>query len=265
MTPDDQQDPHPHVLLFVTCVGELVEPDVPVAVVRVLRAAGCSVDVPDGQTCCGQPAWNSGFRDEAADVARTSLDALAAALDDDPTATVVVPAGSCATMMRLYWPQLFELVGDPAAAERARRVGDRTREFTEHLASLGLPEVGGTDRRVALHKSCHLLRELHVEDEPGAALARAGCTVAEWSTDDQCCGFGGTFSVKLPETSVAMADEKLDTLPEGIREIAGADASCLMHLRTRAEARGLPVTTVHIAQVLEDALPGSPPRSEEGP
>lgn len=241
--------------LFVTCVGEMVVPDVPAATVRVLRAAGCTVDVPDGQTCCGQPAWNAGFTDEAAEVARTSLDVLAGALAGDPDAVVVVPAGSCATMIRLYWPQLFELVGDEDHATRAREVAARTFEFTEFLEGRELSTEAGSATTVALHQSCHLLRELHVETAPGAALDRvAGCTRVDWSTDDRCCGFGGTFSVKLPETSVAMADEKLDTLPEGVEVIVGADSSCLLHLRTRAEHRDLPVTTRHVAEVLDDAL-----------
>ena len=114
------------------------------------------------------------------------------------------------------------------------------------------------DEQVAYHRSCHMLRELHVEDQPEQLLARVeGCTVEPWATADQCCGFGGTFSVKLPEASVAMADEKLDTLPEGVRTIVGADASCLLQLRSRAEARGLPVRTEHVAQVLERAGKGT--------
>lgn len=251
--PPSRTDP---VALFVTCVGEAVDPDVPVAVVRVLRAAGCEVDVPDGQTCCGQPAWNSGFTAEAARVAATSLDALAAALDDEPDAVVVIPAGSCATMMRLYWPQLFELAGDPARAATARRLAPRLREFTEFLSGRDLPPTA-LDRplRAVYHRSCHLQRELHVVDEPVEAVGRVqGCDRAEWDGDDQCCGFGGTFSVKLPETSVAMADEKLDTLPSGTQVILGADTSCLLQLRGRAEARRLPVRTMHVAQLLEQAL-----------
>lgn len=250
------------VELFVTCVGEFVDPDVPVAVVRVLRAAGCRVGVPEGQTCCGQPAWNSGFTEDAAKVARTSLEALERAVEENPSATVVVPAGSCATMMRLYWPQLFELAGEPALAARARSLGERIREFTEFLDGRELPALSGDDAPVALHKSCHLLRELHVEDQPRAALERVeGCPVADWPADELCCGFGGTFSVKLPETSVSMADEKLDTLPEGVQLIVGADTSCLLHLRSRAEARGLDVRTAHIAQVLEVSLTGTDDRT----
>ncbi|HEU5083031.1 MAG TPA: (Fe-S)-binding protein [Acidimicrobiales bacterium] len=242
--------------LFVTCVGEVVDPDVPVAAVRVLRRAGCEVTVPEGQTCCGQPAWNSGFTADAARVARTSLDALAQALDDGADA-VVVPAGSCATMMRLYWPQLFELAGDADGAARARQVGERLWELTELLDALPddrRPSGSVPACRVAYHRSCHMLRELHVEEQPEALLSGVeGCDVEPWAAADQCCGFGGTFSVKLPEASVAMADEKLDVLPEGVEVIVGADASCLLQLRARAEARGLPVRTTHIAQLLEQA------------
>jgi L-lactate dehydrogenase complex protein LldE len=255
--PDRRADDVGRVALFVTCVGELVEPDVPVAAVRVLRAAGCAVEVPEGQTCCGQPAWNSGFTAEAADVARTTLDALEEAVSAGADA-VVVPAGSCATMVRVYWPQLFALAGDEAASERARALGERVWELTELLAAmpeerLGLGSVPSC--RVVYHRSCHMLRELHVEDQPEALLSRVdGCEQQVWAAAEQCCGFGGTFSVKLPEASVAMADEKLDVLPEGTELIVGADASCLMQLRTRAEARGLAVSTEHIAQVLERAV-----------
>lgn len=239
------------VALFVTCVADVVEPDVAVAAVRVLRAAGCKVSVPAGQTCCGQPAWNSGFVDEAAAVARASLDALAA----DEADCIVVPAGSCATMIRLYWAELFRLADDPASAERAEVLAGRVRELTEFLEDRTLPAASMAPTAVVYHQSCHLLRELHVVDAPHAAIDRIdGCERAEWSTADQCCGFGGTFSVKLPETSVAMADDKLDTLPADVGLIVGADASCLMQLRTRAEHRGLPVTTVHVAELLADAL-----------
>ena len=257
---DRRPDGVERVALLVTCVGEMVEPDVPVAAVRVLRAAGCSVEVPDGQTCCGQPAWNSGFTADAAKVARTSLDALERAVADGADA-VVVPAGSCATMVRIYWPQLFALDGDDAASQRARALGERVWELTELLDAMP-PErlhFGSVEPCAAVyHRSCHMLRELHVAEQPEALLGRVdGCDVAPWAAADQCCGFGGTFSVKLPEASVAMADEKLDVLPEGTEVIVGADASCLMQLRTRAGSRGLQVRTEHVAQVLERALPGT--------
>ena len=245
------------VALFVTCVGDVVEPDVPAAAVAVLRAVGCDVAVPDGQTCCGQPAWNAGFAAEAATVARTSLDALHGALHDADV--VVVPAGSCATMIRLYWPQLFELADDPEAAERARSVAARTREVTELLHALPdgrWPTLGRVpERTVAYHRSCHLLRELHITEAPEALLDRVpGCERVEWEAADRCCGFGGTFSVKLPEASVAMADDKLDVLPAAVGTIAGADASCLLQLRSRADERGLGLGTCHVVEVLAESI-----------
>lgn len=253
MTPVSRgKDDDSSVALFVTCIADVVTPDVAVAAVRVLRAGGCAVSCPGGQTCCGQPAWNAGFAEEAARVARTSL----AALEADPADHIVVPAGSCATMIRLYWPDLFERVGDLGAAERARALGRRVREFTELAATLDLSGLGDVEPQVtAYHRSCHMERELHVQDPPVDLLdAVPGCERVDWEADDQCCGFGGTFSVKLPEVSVAMADEKLDTLPTGVTEIVGADSSCLLHLKARAEARGVPVTVRHVAEVLSESI-----------
>ena len=230
------------VALFVTCVVDVARPDVAVAAVRLLRGSGASVSCPKGQTCCGQPAWNAGFTDEAAAVAAASLDALEA----DPADHVVVPAGSCATMIRRYWPQLFALAGRPDDAERAERLVPRVVELSELLARLGRPGARlrhgqvpsaaprhgpvphdtmsgdtptsrdarplGADPsavpadvpRLAYHRSCHLERELHVVDQPVALLTSAtGSPPAAWAADDRCCGFGGTFSVRLPEVSVA--------------------------------------------------------------
>jgi L-lactate dehydrogenase complex protein LldE len=241
-----------HVTLFVTCLVDLFEPEVGVAAVRVLRAGGCEVTCPSGQTCCGQPAWNTGHAEPAARVARTTLDALEA-----DGGTVVVPAGSCATMIRVFWPELFEVVGDHEAAERARRVGARTQEFSELVATLELPPLEvASRRRVAYHHSCHMLRELDLERPPLDALDRVqGCEVVSWSADTRCCGFGGLFSLKLPETSVTMADDKLTSLAEADPdELVGCDTSCLLHLRSRAEHEGHPVHTRHLAQVLAEAL-----------
>jgi L-lactate dehydrogenase complex protein LldE len=244
------------VSLFVTCVVDLLDPDVGVAAVRLLRATGCDVSCPSGQTCCGQPAWNSGFAREAAAVARTTLDAL----DADAADAVVVPAGSCATMVRVFWPELFELVDDHDAAVRARRLAARTYELTELLAEradslppLRLPEP----TTVAYHHSCHMLRELRIEEQPVALLDRLeGCTRIGWEADHRCCGFGGLFSMKLPEASEAMADHKLDDVEgAGAALVVGADESCLLHLRGRAEHEQRPVTTRHIAQLLADGLP----------
>ena len=240
--------------LFVTCVADLFAPAVAEATVRVLRAAGHEVVVPPGQTCCGQPAWNSGFAPEAAQVARTTLDALEAA----DVEVIVAPAGSCTTMVRVFWPELFEVTGDHAAAGRARALGARFLELTELLDRHGLPPlvaVGDEREPVAYHHSCHMLRELRLEHEPERAVDAAGCERVAWSADQRCCGFGGLFSFKLPETSESMADDKLATLTEsGCTDIVGADPSCLLHLRARARHEGVTVRTRHVAEVLAERL-----------
>lgn len=244
------------VTLLVTCVVDLVEPEVAEATVRVLRAAGCDVSVSTDQTCCGQPAWNAGHAPEAARVARTTLAALEAELTDGAEA-VVVPSGSCASMVRVFWPEMFDLAGDADAAERARAVGALTFELSEFLADRDLPALAGDGQRVAYHHSCHMLRELRMRSAPEGLVDRvAGVERVAWDGDDRCCGFGGLFSVKLPELSVAMADEKLAALAAaGPDVLVGCDTSCLAQLRSRSESVGLPVRTRHLAQLLDDALP----------
>ncbi|HEY4375515.1 MAG TPA: (Fe-S)-binding protein [Acidimicrobiales bacterium] len=255
------------VALFITCLVDGFVPEVGEATVRVLTAAGCDVACPLGQTCCGQPAWNAGFAPEAARVARTTLAALEGAVDEGAEA-VVVPAGSCATMVRVFWPELFETVGDHDAAARARALGDRTWELTELIDRLPLPPLALDEpTRVAWHHSCHLLRELGVRDAPGRVLDRIeGCDRVAWTADERCCGFGGLFSFKLPEVAVAMADDKLSSLdhadPEA-DEVVGADSSCLMHLRARADHEGRPIRTRHLAELLAAALPD--PDTDDGP
>ncbi len=244
------------ITFFPTCLVELIRPDVGAAAVRVLRREGHPCQLSRGATCCGQPAWNSGFTDEARKVARRTLKALAAT-----TGPIVVPSGSCATMMHEYWPELFK--GSPQEA-RAREVAGRIREFSQYVAG-GLDDETpdetldeapdgepGADR-VAYHDSCHMLRELGVKEEPRRLLADAGVTVDELPGAERCCGFGGTFSVKLPDVSVAMADEKLDEVTAtGTGELVGCDVSCLMHLEGRARQRGLELRVRHLAEVLDE-------------
>jgi L-lactate dehydrogenase complex protein LldE len=159
-------------------------------------------------------------------------------------------------MIRVFWPEMFETVGDHDAAERARRLAARTFELTEYLATRpALPLEPADDEPVAYHHSCHMLRELRVHDQPEALLAAAGCRPIEWSSAERCCGFGGLFSFKLPETSAAMADDKLRSLPAGEHTtVVGSDGSCLLHLRARAEREGADITTRHIADVLAERL-----------
>jgi L-lactate dehydrogenase complex protein LldE len=247
------------VALLITCLVDVFEPDVGDATVRVLEASRCEVDCPLGQTCCGQPAWNSGYAADSARVARTTLDALEGALDAGAEA-IVVPAGSCTTMVKVFWPELFELVDDDETAARARRVAAHTFELSQFVAARDLPRLSlGRDLRVAWHHSCHLLRELHVHDEPLELLDQIeGCERREWADAERCCGFGGMFSFKLPETAEAMADQKLGSLdpPDvpAVDIVVGADSSCLLHLRGRGAATGQPIQTRHIAEVLAAAL-----------
>jgi L-lactate dehydrogenase complex protein LldE len=230
------------VALFVTCLVDLVAPEVGVATARVLQRAGHEVSFPEGQTCCGQPAFNSGYREDAAKVLRTTLRALAAADVD----AYVAPAGSCTTMIRTFARQL---VGERDAD--LARVAPRLYELSEFLAAHGGELAGRASARVAYHDSCHMLRELGLAREPRAALQRLdGVELVDWDAE-RCCGFGGTFAVRQPELSVAMADEKLRTLA-GADTLCGADPSCLMHLRGRLAKLGSPVRVAHLAELLEE-------------
>lgn len=239
------------IALFPTCVVDGLAPDVGMAAARLLQRMGHEVTVPTGATCCGQPGWNAGAVEAAATVAGVTAGALAA----DPADVIVVPAGSCATMMRVFWPELFELTGDHAGQQCAVEVGGRLRELSEFVDAGQLPAVThAVDAPVVYHHSCHMLRELRIKDQPERLVTQAGGQPQPSPAEGRCCGFGGLFSVKLPETSVAMADEVLDAATStGANEIIGCDASCLMQLRTRAGHRDLPLRFRHLAEVLEEA------------
>jgi L-lactate dehydrogenase complex protein LldE len=237
------------VALFPTCLVDAVAADVGVATVRVLRRAGHEVVVPDQTTCCGQPAWNAGHARSAADVARTTLRAL----DDCDADVIVLPAGSCATMVRVFWHELFELHGTGEERAMVARVAERTRELSELLDEVGAPAVVRRDETpTAYHRSCHMLRELRITDEPERLLEATGADRRDVEGAGRCCGFGGLFSVKLPEVSTAMADDVLDAMAAtGATRVVGCDASCLMHLRGRAERRGMALEFCHLANILD--------------
>ena len=242
------------VALFPTCVVDAVAPEVGFATARVLTRRGCDVSLAESTTCCGQPAWNAGHADAAATVVRTTLAGFEEALAD--AEAVVVPAGSCTTMIRVFWKELFEVVGDTDAAVRAAAVTPRVFELSELMRvihdSRGKPAESPEGSAVRYHPSCHMLRELGLRDEPVDALR--ACGIDATAGPERCCGFGGLFSVKLPEVSVAMADEVLDAaVADGATEIVAADGSCLMQLSTRAEARGLSLAFRHLAEAIDVA------------
>jgi L-lactate dehydrogenase complex protein LldE len=235
------------VNLFVTCLVDLVRPTAGEAAVRVLRRAGHEVAFPTGQTCCGQPAWNSGFPDEARKVATTTLDALAAT--EGP---IVGLSGSCVATVSHVWPELFRT--DVARHARAVDVAGRVRELGAFLAVGATPAVRAPDARpVAFHCSCHQRRELG-EAGAGPALLDALPSVAHVPIpqDELCCGFGGTFSVKFPQVSGAMGLDKARSVVEsGAHELVSGDLGCLLHIEGSAGAAGIGLAATTLAEFLD--------------
>jgi L-lactate dehydrogenase complex protein LldE len=237
--------------LFHTCLVNEIGPDVGMAVVRVLERTGEEVDVPRDQTCCGQPAYNAGFHDEARQVARHALQVL-----DATTGAIVIPSGSCADMIVHQYPLLFEQ--EPATLEIARRVGARCREFSQYLAESAPPVAGAVTARVAFHPSCHLLRGLGVRDQPIAALQSvSGVEQVAVREQEECCGFGGLFSVKNAEISTGMLERKLDALQaSGADRVVSCDLGCLLHIGGGLHRRGSNVRVQHLAELLDEASTG---------
>lgn len=240
------------VALFVTCLGDQFFPQVGESVVKVLRRLGVEVTFNPAQTCCGQPAFNTGYRDEARAVARRVLDLLEGA------DYVVAPSGSCSTMVRVFYPELFE--DNHVLEARARQLGGRFYEFSEFLVKvLKKDDVGAHfPHRVTYHDSCHLLRELGVSDEPRRLLrAVRGLDLVEMQDLKLCCGFGGTFSVKFPEVSVGMGMDKLRAAAGTEAEyLVANDSGCLMHLAGLIHRQGLPIKTIHLAELLAQEASG---------
>lgn len=236
----------PRVALFITCLGDQFFPEVGECTVRVLRRLGVEVTFNPAQTCCGQPAFNTGYRQEAREVAARVLDLF------DDAEYIVAPSGSCATMVRVFYPELF--AGDPERLEKVERIRKRLFEFSEFLVKvLKVEDVGASFRgRVTYHDSCHLLRELGIGDEPRKLIrAVRGVEFVEMSDNRLCCGFGGTFSVKFPEVSVAMGEDKLRAAADARAEVLVAnDSGCLMHLAGLIHRQGLPIKTMHLAELL---------------
>jgi len=235
------------VALFPTCLVDQIWPSVGVAATRVLRRAGCEVAYDERMLCCGQPAFNSGYPEEARRVARGLIEAF----ESMDCEALVLPSGSCGAMLR-HLPELWD-AGDPLHA-RARMVADRTHEFASFLVNvLEKPDVGASYvGKVTWHDACHGLRELGIRKEPRALIqAVRGAEFIEMEGADSCCGFGGTFSVKYPEISVAILDRKLEALSElGVDALVSGDVSCLMQVGGRLERLGSPVKTLHIAELL---------------
>jgi L-lactate dehydrogenase complex protein LldE len=234
------------VSLFVTCLVDQLWPSVGVAAMQVLQRVGCSVEFDDRQTCCGQPAFNTGYRAEARMVAKRFIETF----ERGGAEAIVSPSGSCTAMVHHY-EDLFE---DVSWRARARAVAERTHELSSFLVNrLGVDDVGATFAgRLTWHDACHGLRELGVRAEPRRLLSRVrGVELVEMPNADACCGFGGTFSIKYPEISVAILDRKIEAINRArVDAVVSGDASCLMQIGGRLSRLGSSVRTLHLAEVL---------------
>ena len=244
----DAATPRPQrVSLFVTCLIDHLSPQTAAAVVTVLERQGITVDVPVGQTCCGQPAFNGGFWDEARQMARHTIRVLEKT--NDP---VVVPSGSCADMIVHHYAELLR--DEPAWLARSQRLAARVVEFSQFLVDgLGVTDVGAVaEGTFTYHASCHLLRGLGIRHQPAALLAHVhGAQITPLPDADQCCGFGGLFSVKFPHISEDMLANKLRRLAEtGADCVVGCDLSCLLHISAGLHRQGRAMRAVHLAEIL---------------
>jgi L-lactate dehydrogenase complex protein LldE len=241
----------PFCQLLHTCLINEFVPDAGLAAVRVLERLGYQVQVPLDQTCCGQPAFNAGFQDEARAAARHMIAVLDAT--DGP---IVVPSGSCGDMVIHQYERLLE--GDAAWHERAQRVARRCREFSAFVAEQ-LPD--GAMRRVvestvAYHPSCHLLRGLGIDAAPRALIARVpGATTATVPAAEECCGFGGLFAVKHADISARMLERKIEHVcASGADRVVSCDAGCLLQIAGGLHRRGSSLKVQHLAEFLDEAM-----------
>ena len=243
--------------LFVTCLVDQFYPEVGESAVRVLRRLGVDLDFPSGQTCCGQPAFNAGFWSHAKPLARRFLRVFRG------DRYVVAPSGSCASMVRVYYPHLLE--GEPELVKEAQALGGRVYELSQFIADvLGVTDLSqyvgdasaSPTRKVTYQESCHLSRELGVVHQPRTLLRSIpGVEMVEMEQAEVCCGFGGSFSVKYPDISAAMLQDKIDSIRKtGAETVVACDAGCLMHLAGGMEKQGISVRSMHLAQLLAEAI-----------
>lgn len=233
------------VSLFIPCLVDQVYPEIGMAMASVLRRLGVKIKYDDAQTCCGQPAFNSGYRDEALSVAVHFLEVFREA------EVIVAPSGSCVAMIRNFYPHLF--AGHPKF-EEAQALGKRVFEFSEFLVNrLGVVDVNAAFKRKAgFHNSCHSYRELRISEEPLKLLRHVrGLELIVPPGEPVCCGFGGTFSIKFPAISQTMTRSRLETFEQlGVDTVISNDPGCVLQMRQEAKARGNKLEVMHLAEVL---------------
>jgi len=234
------------VSLFIQCLVDSMFPETAEAMITVLERLNIAFDYPTEQTCCGQPAFNSGYRNAAAVAARRFVEIF----EDEKI--IVCPSGSCVHMVRHHYPELFK--DDPEMLARATAVGKKTFEFSQYLVDeLHLSNIGSEfNGSVTYHDSCHLASGLNIKSQPRTLLRHIkGLDFIEMKDSDTCCGFGGTFAMNYPEISTAMVDDKIENiLASGAEVVTGCDISCLMNIQGRLSRRGEDVKVMHIAELL---------------
>lgn len=235
------------VSLFVTCLVDQLCPNVGTSTVAVLRRSGCEVEFDERQTCCGQPAFNTGYRSEARKLAKRFIEIF----ERSDAEAIVCPSGSCTAMVK-HFHELFS--DDAGLCERAERIAAKTHELGEFLVNvLRVEDVGAVySGRITWHDACHGLRDLNIRDEPRKLLRNVkGAEFVEMQNADVCCGFGGTFSVKYPEISAGILDNKIESIEKTDADaVVSCDASCLMQISGRLSRLGSKVKTVHLAELL---------------
>lgn len=234
------------VALFAPCLVDSLYPEVAEDLVTVLRKVHATVSYPEGQTCCGQPAFNSGYRKEAAGAAKHFLDVFRG------SDTIVCPSGSCVKMVRTNYLDLLQ--GEGSWAERAKETAARTFEFSEYLVDvLKVEDVGASfSGKVTYHDSCSLLRGLGIRDQPRQLIKNVkGLEFVELEDSDRCCGFGGSFAFKYADISAAMLKDKVSKIiASGVEAVVGCDIGCLMNIQGLLSRNGAEVRTIHLAQLL---------------
>ena len=239
-------DKEKNITLFIQCLIDGIYPQAGLAVVQLFEKLGIGVDIPLKQTCCGQPAFNSGYRKEARTAAKRFIEIFESAR------VIVCPSGSCVDMVKHQYPALFK--DGSAWQKRAKKVSGKIFELTEYIVDvLGIEDVGATfPGKVTYHDSCHLFRNLHVADQPRKLIANVkDVELIEMKNSEKCCGFGGTFSVKYPDISAAILEEKVDNIiATGADAVVGCDISCLMNIQGMLSRRNSKIKILHIAELL---------------
>ncbi len=241
------------ITLFIPCLVDTFFPEVGEAVVRIFQRMGISLSYPSDQTCCGQPAYNSGYRNEALIAATRFIDIF------ENAETIVCPSGSCVHMVRHHYLELFR--NENSYLKRAEKIGAKTFELTEYLVDiLQVTDLGAEfNGRITYHDSCHLRYGLEISEQPRRLIEKVhGCRLVEMDESGRCCGFGGSFAVKYPEISTAMLEDKIKSIITlGAGTVVGGDMGCLMNISGMLNRRRQPIEVLHIAQLLASRQPSA--------